>query len=122
MKRLIMLAWLTLGLLATDCGRDELGQEEVIRQLRSRLTVGMSRAEIEAIVTEIGLHHVYVPRTMLEATHQGTYESEPLSGRLQVSLPPDKGLLFKTVGHAFIDLDETERMINLRIERSEVPR
>ena len=122
MIRLILLACLALGLPGTDCGGDELGQKETIHQLESRLTVGMSRDKIEAIVTEMGLHYVYVPRSMLEATHQGTYKSKPLSGRIQVSLPPDKGLLFKTVGHVLIDLDADERVVNLRIERGDVPR
>jgi len=70
----------------------------------------------------MGLQYVYVPRSLLEAMNQATFESTPLSGRIQVSLPPDQGLLFKTVGEVLIDLDEGERMVNVQIQRGDVPR
>jgi hypothetical protein len=70
----------------------------------------------------MGLHHLYVDRSLLEAMHAATFESTPLSGRIQVTLPEDKGLFFVLKEQALIDLDERERMVSMRIERGWVPR
>lgn len=122
MRVSILLACLVLGILAMNCEREELKQEDAIRELGRRITEGMSRDEIEVILEEMGLRYVYVPRSLLEAMHQATFESTPLSGRIQVSLPEDKGLLSKAVGEVLIDLDEDERMVNLGVQRQKVPR
>lgn len=122
MRGLILLTSLSVGLLGVVCSTKQLKQEEAIRQLEGSLTVGMSRDEIQATLDKMGLHYVYAPRRLLEAMNQATFESTPLSGRIQVSLPPEKGFLFETVGHADIDLDERERMVSLRIKRFSRPR
>ena len=96
--------------------------EQAVGELERRITPGMSRREIENVLEEMDLRYLYVPRSMLEATHQATFESIPLSGRVQVSLPEDKRVFYKTVGHVLIDLDEVERVVSLRVDRGNVPR
>ena len=122
MRRSILLACLALGLLAADCGGEELGHQEAIEQLKNRISVGMSRGEVEGVLSEINAHYYYVPRNESIARHEGRDEPAPISGWFQVTLPPDKRLLAKTVGHVFIELDKEERVVNLRIDRMDVPR
>ncbi len=121
MIRVAVVTLLAVSILRT-CGTDEVSQRELIEQLQSRLSVGVSRREVESLLTEMGLRYTYVSRSELEAVGQATYESIQLSGHVQVKLPTEKGLLFETKGWVFIDFDTDERIINVRTQRGKAPR
>jgi hypothetical protein len=120
----VLFAWAVTAVLACAHAAPDpdSDHEQAIRQLERRITPGMSRREIENVLEEMDLHYLYVPRSMLEAMRQATFESTPLSGRIQVSLPEDKRIFYKTVGEVLIDLDEGERMVSLQLQRGNVPR
>lgn len=99
-----------------------MGHQEAIEQLKNRISVGMSRSEVEVVLNEMNAHYYYVPRSESSARHEGRDEPAPISGWFQVSLPPDKRLLSRTVGHVFVELDEEDQVVNLRIDRMKVPR
>lgn len=119
-----MLAGVCLFFLSAVCGGEQLDQKEVMRQLGERISVGMPRTEVETILDEMNLKHLYVPRSSLENRGEGRFGSTPLSGRIQVDLPPapSKRILHETVGWALVDLDEAERVVSLRFERGDRPR
>jgi hypothetical protein len=119
-----MLAGLCLFFLGAVCGRGQLDQNELMRQLTERITLGMPRTEVESTLDEMSAKYLYVPRSHLEAMGQGTFGSTPLSGRIQVDLPPapSKRIFHETVGWALIDLDEAERVVSLRFDRGDRPR
>lgn len=121
MQRLIVVCCLVLTFAAVACETTKWNQEEVIHELEA-IAVGTSREEIESALKQIDLDYVYVPRSLLERAREATFESTPLSGRIQVTLPEDKSLFWILKGHADIDLDERERMVRIRITRGWAPR
>ncbi|MGH6691601.1 MAG: hypothetical protein ACREF4_13095 [Gammaproteobacteria bacterium] len=92
--------------------------EEIVRKVRSEITVGMSRADVEQRLSALPVSYVYVPRARLEITGQTTFEGKPLSGRFDVLTPHEPQFSYMKQAAIFIELDQQEQVVNVRIDPS----
>jgi hypothetical protein len=59
--------------------------------------------------------YTYVPRASLELTNETTFEGQPLTGRFDVCTPHEPQLFYMKQAFIYIELDERERVVNVRI-------
>lgn len=111
---LLLLACLTLG---TMC-EGGMKTEEIVKKVRSEITVGMSRADVEQRLSTLPVSYVYVPRASLEITGQTTFEGKPLSGRFDVLTPHEPQFSYMKQAAIFIELDQQDQVVNVRIDPS----
>lgn len=109
------LVLLLLGSCAFACERGEMRTEEIVRQLRSEITVGMSRAEVEQRLATLPVTYTYVPRKDLEMISAATFEGKPLSGRFDVLTPHEPRATYMKQAAIHIELDDNGRVVNIRI-------
>ena len=112
--KLVLSVYLTLG---TMC-EGGMKTEETVKAVRSEITVGMSRADVEQRLSTLPVSYVYVPRASLEITGQTIFEGKPLSGRFDVITPPEPQFSYMKQAAIFIELDEQEEVVNVRIDPS----
>lgn len=92
--------------------------EETVKAVRSEITVGMGRADVERRLSTLPVSYVYVPRASLEMTGETTFEGKPLSGRFDVLTPHEPQFSYMKQAAIFIELDEQEEVVNVRIDPS----
>jgi hypothetical protein len=99
------------------CGKDKMSPDQIVKVLRAEIVIGMKRSEVEKRLAGLPVKYVYVPRSGLETTRETKFQGRELSGRFDVLTPHERDLT--TVKHAatiFIELDQQERVANVRIE------
>jgi hypothetical protein len=111
-----------LGVIAASsatCGRDTMSPGQIVKVVRSAIVVGMTRSEVEtklASLRGLPIKYVYVPRHMLELVRQARFEGRELSGRFDVETPHEAGVVDMKHAVIFIELDEQERVVNVRVD------
>jgi hypothetical protein len=90
--------------------------EQIVKALRSEITVGMNRADVEQRLASLPVTYTYVPRARLEVTSEATFEGKPLSDRFDVISPHEPRFSYMKQAFIFIELDEGERVVNVRIQ------
>lgn len=113
---LVGLALVGLMGMGLTCQGDESKVEEIVSSIRSEVTMGTHRAEVERVLRRLNVEFVYVPKDLLQLINQATFEGHPLSGRFDVSTPFEGGALTKRQASIFIELDQEERVVNVRVE------
>lgn len=109
-------------------GTTDMTQDEAIQNLQSKISTGMSRSEVESILNEMGLEYVYFLDSTLKAMIDAdrAFSPKPLdkipTKRIQVRFPTRSGCLYETKAFGHIDLDEMDRLIDLKIRRGSVPK
>ena len=89
--------------------------EEIVKRLRSEIAVGMTRSEVEQRLKTLPVTYVYVPRASLEMTSETRFEGKLLSGRFDVLTPHEPDLTIMKQAAIYIELDEQEHVVNVRI-------
>ncbi len=96
-----------------------MSNEEIVRRLEMEIVPGMHRSAVEQKLKELPVEYVYVSREYLEMIEQTTNGNVQLSGRFDVSTQyEEKGIGLSRVA-IFVDLDEQERVVEIRTERVE---
>ena len=110
------LVFLLLGSCAFACEQGEMRTEEIVRELRSEITVGMSRAEVEQRLATLPVTYTYVTREDLEMISATTFEGKPLSGRFDVLTPHEPQPTYMKQAAIHIELGNDERVVNIQIQ------
>jgi hypothetical protein len=101
------------------CKEGQVKTEELVARIQSEIAVGMTRAEVEQTLARLPVDYVdYVSREDLERTNEATFQGTPLSGRLEVSTPWEDRFMRLQWATVFIDLDEHERVVNVRVRKN----
>ena len=115
-----MIARLGLLLLASCvaamCSQQPSKTKEAIDRVRSEISIGMSRAEVEQRLRAMAVTYVYVPRHDLEVTRETMFEGTPLSGRFDVVTPMEPHSFYMEEAAIHIELNDREEVVNVRIE------
>lgn len=106
-------------IMAGDCGDDQLKTEEIVDKIKTEITVRLTRAEVEQKLAQLPVTYVYVPREDLELINSASFEGKPLSGRFDVATPHEPTLAYMKQAFVFVDLDEAERVVDVRVKGAE---
>ena len=101
---------------ATACERETMQTERIVSALRSEITLGMNRADVEQRLASMPVTYTYVPRARLEVTSEAIFEGRPLSGRFDVITPHEPQFSYMKQAFIFIELDDREQVVNVRIQ------
>ena len=110
----VLVASTTIPILSCEAGTSM--SEETVREVTSKIVVGMERVQVEGELSRLGLTHSYVPREYLQVIQQDTFEGAPLSGRFDVLSPFDAEGGRKSEAAIHIELGMDERVVNVRVE------
>lgn len=94
-----------------------MSNDEIVTRIEAEIVPGMHRSTVEQKLAELPVHYVYVSREYLEMIEQATNGDVQLSGRFDVSTQyEDRGIGLSRVA-IFVDLDEQERVVEVRTEK-----
>lgn len=112
----MIVSLVALLMLGSVCGEDRMSLDEIVNRINAEVTPGMHRSAVEQKLDALPVEYVYVSREYLEAIEQATVDGVPLSGRFDVSTQyEDRGLGLRRIA-IFVNLDEQEEVVNVRVE------
>lgn len=115
--RPVIVAFLAMLMVGSVCGEERMSNEEVVNRIEAEFVPGMPRSKVEEKLAELPVNYVYVPREDLELIDQATSGGVPLSGRFDISTPYEGGGFRLKRVLIFVNLDEQEHVVDVRIKK-----
>lgn len=108
---------LIVALMGSVCGEEGMSNDAIVDRIEAEIVPGMHRSVVEQKLTELPVEYVYVSREHLEMIEQTTNGDVELSGRFDVSTQYEKRGIGLSRVAIFVDLDEQERVVEVRTQR-----
>jgi len=109
---------LLVSCVAVTCSQGPSKTTQIVDKIRSEISIGMSRLEVELRLRAMPVTYVYVPWHVLSETRQETtFEGAPLSGRFDVVTPPEPQFSYMEEAAIYIELNDREEVVNVRIDQ-----
>jgi len=116
-KNVLVAGFVAILSIGDVCTGQETRNEALVKRIQSEVTPGMLRSQVDETLAQLPLSYVYVPRKDLEAIGEAKNGDVRLGGRFDVVTNYEqRGVATMTRSYLFIDLDEQERVVEVRVQ------